>query len=409
MAGSAKTGKGAATRVDSNGRPETNGAAAPREAVRKQGGNGNGNGRPDTAGRSARLIATDLAGTMLAAASLETARHSDDVELIAGALCEKLDVTGDERDDVLIAARLHDIGKASMPRGVLEKSGPLEPEEWELMRQHTVIGEQILAGVKELSGVAPLVRSSHERWDGHGYPDGLTGDEIPLGSRIIFCADAFHAVRSNRPYRPGRSADEALAEVKRNAGTQFDPQVVVAFEDVVRELRIAPPMRRPAPRSGRLIALLMALVLGTAGTAVARSDLLGEPAPTGPSATSATPASPPTCPALRCTSVFGPSVAAQGAPSEEKHRRGGEGEDETGTQSAFQTEAGGQSQGSGRTGSRSKSRGTGSGRRNRTGGGNPRANPGSWAGGGSPGNSANAPGHDPNGAGNSENSQGHGQ
>ena len=210
----------------------------------------------------------------LAATSAETAQHSDDVELITGAMCDYLELPDGEREAVLAAARLHDIGKMAMPPGILEKTEDLNAEEWRLIRQHTVVGEQILASVNELTEVARLVRHSHERWDGDGYPDGLEGERIPLGSRIIFCADAFHAIRSDRPYRNGTSAERALAEVRRNAGSQFDPRVVAALTEVVRELRIA-PAGAPSP-SPRLAALLLALVLGLAGSAFARSDLLDD-------------------------------------------------------------------------------------------------------------------------------------
>jgi putative nucleotidyltransferase with HDIG domain len=215
-------------------------------------GTGNANGGPNgkngsVATRDPRAVATEIGRAVLVATSLETARHSDDVVLIAREMCAHLSLHGSDSEDVLAAARLHDIGKASVPRQILEKAGPLSATEWDLMREHTIVGEQILGSVAELEGIARLVRHSHERWDGDGYPDGLLGEEIPLGSRIIFCADAFHAIRCDRPYRSGRSADRALAEVVRCSGTQFDPRVVAALEDVVRELRPTTPRR---PRRG---------------------------------------------------------------------------------------------------------------------------------------------------------------
>ena len=241
---------------------------------------------------------------MLVATSTETAHHSDDVVVITEALCTLVGIDEAERADVVTGARLHDIGKASIPAGVLTKPGPLSPKEWELMRQHTIVGSTILESVVELQGVARLVRHSHERWDGQGYPDGLAGDEIPLGSRIIFCADAFHAIRSDRPYRAGRSAVEALAEVKRCAGTQFDPEVAAALEQVSRDLRLAPARVRRG--SGRLAALLLILALGAGGTAMARTGVLGEP--------DRHPASPqsagllPDCTPVVCPSLLGISV-----------------------------------------------------------------------------------------------------
>jgi HD-GYP domain-containing protein (c-di-GMP phosphodiesterase class II) len=112
---------------------------------------------------------------------------------------------------------------------ILDKPGPLDEQEWHFMRQHTIIGERILAAAPALRPVARLVRSSHEWHDGGGYPDGLTGDEIPLGARIVALCDAFDAMVTERPYRAGMSTEDALAEIKRCSGSQFDPAVVDAF------------------------------------------------------------------------------------------------------------------------------------------------------------------------------------
>lgn len=270
--------------------------------------NGNGNGAVANGAASngahpteaARRIATDLGSAMLVASSLETAQHSDDVELIAGAISEHLGLPEADRADVLAGARLHDIGKASIPRDLLDKPAALSPEEWEVMRTHTIVGAQILQSVRELHGIARLVRHSHERWDGGGYPDGLAGEEIPLGSRIIFCADAFHAIRSDRPYRPGVSASKALAEVRRCAGTQFDPAIVTALDEVVQELRLVPKRARRSSKSSRLTALLLCLAIGGGGSAIGGSGLLGEP--------TTKPDAPPVvldCGTLYCASVYG--------------------------------------------------------------------------------------------------------
>jgi hypothetical protein len=148
-----------------------------------------------------------------------------------------------------------------------------------------------------------MIRHSHERWDGDGYPDGIAGDEIPLGSRVIFCADAFHAIRSDRPYRKGSPAPEALAEVKRNAGSQFDPEAVEALEEVVRRLKL-PPAASGFRSSSRLVALLLALVVGAGGTAIAKSGLLGSASADGPSG-----AGPAAC-VSDCVTPFGASLAA---------------------------------------------------------------------------------------------------
>ena len=123
----------------------------------------------------------------------------------------------------------HDVGKIAIPTSVLSKSGPLDDDEWALIRNHTVIGQRILNAAPALHEVARLVRSSHERYDGTGYPDGLSGEEIPLPSRIVFACDSFHAMISRRPYAPGMSQAQACQEMRRCAGTQFDPQVVEAL------------------------------------------------------------------------------------------------------------------------------------------------------------------------------------
>jgi HD-GYP domain-containing protein (c-di-GMP phosphodiesterase class II) len=141
-----------------------------------------------------------------------------------------------EELDVLVrAAELHDIGKMAVPDAILAKPGPLNAEEWEFMRRHTIVGERILGAADALRPVASIVRSSHERWDGGGYPDGLAAEEIPLGSRIVFVCDAFDAMVTDRSYRRRSSVEQALAELRRCSGTQFDPAVVAAFEKVVAD------------------------------------------------------------------------------------------------------------------------------------------------------------------------------
>ena len=138
-------------------------------------------------------------------------------------------MTGDELDAMRHAAALHDIGKMAIPESVLEKPGPLSDAEWDLMRKHTLVGERILAAAPALERSAQLVRWSHERVDGAGYPDGLRGEQIPLGSRIIAVCVAFDAMTSPRPYREALPAATAFEELCRCAGRQFDPMVVAAF------------------------------------------------------------------------------------------------------------------------------------------------------------------------------------
>jgi HD-GYP domain-containing protein (c-di-GMP phosphodiesterase class II) len=144
-----------------------------------------------------------------------------------------LDLT--ELDVLVRAAELQDIGKLAIPDQVLSKQGPLTDAEWELIRRHPVVGERILQAAPALVPVARLVRSCSERFDGSGYPDGLRGEEIPLGSRIIAVCVAFDAMTSPRPYRPSRPPEEAFVELCRCVGDQFDPMVVAAFAAALGE------------------------------------------------------------------------------------------------------------------------------------------------------------------------------
>ena len=151
----------------------------------------------------------------------------------------------EELDELARASELHDIGKVAIPDAILNKPGPLTEDEWAFMRRHTLIGERILSAAPALRPVASIVRSSHERWDGSGYPDGLAGKETPLGARIIAVCDAYHAMVSERPYRPAMSAGEALAEIRRCSGSQFDPRVVDVLAEALERVgaRSAEPIR----------------------------------------------------------------------------------------------------------------------------------------------------------------------
>ena len=155
--------------------------------------------------------------------------HIGGVARLAHAVARRLSMNANEIDEVTRAAELHDIGKMAVPDAILEKPARLDRDETELIRQHTIIGERILAASPALRRVGALVRHSHERWDGLGYPDGLSAEEIPLGSRIIAACDAFDAMTTDRPYQPAIPVREALAELRRCAGGQFDPRVVHAF------------------------------------------------------------------------------------------------------------------------------------------------------------------------------------
>jgi two-component system, cell cycle response regulator len=159
--------------------------------------------------------------------------HVTGVGALAIAVAAKFGLGAEQLDELQRAAELHDIGKLAIPDEILQKPGPLDDEEWRFMRQHSVIGERILSAAPALRPVARLVRASHERWDGKGYPDGLLGEKIPLGARIVAACDGFDAITSDRCYQSARSAQEALEELRRGSGTQFDPQVVEAICEVV--------------------------------------------------------------------------------------------------------------------------------------------------------------------------------
>lgn len=170
---------------------------------------------------------------VLAERSPELGTHLDEVTQLCKAVGQALDLPEDQMSHLLHAASLHDVGKAAIPEAILDKPGPLDDDEWAYIRRHTIMGERILAAAPALASAAKLVRSSHERLDGHGYPDGLTGEQIPLGSRIIAACDAYDAMTADRPYRTAMSTEVALAELRACAGSQFDPAVVDALATVL--------------------------------------------------------------------------------------------------------------------------------------------------------------------------------
>ncbi len=162
--------------------------------------------------------------------------HSERVTKITFTIMEELqqfygemDISEEVKETLLIAALLHDIGKLSLPDTILQKPGPLSPEEWVVMRKHPVIGQNIIKPIEDLRAAGTIIRSHHERFDGKGYPDNLSGDDIPFLGRVICVADSFDAMTSDRPYRPRMKTEEAVAEVKRCENAQFDPAVVKAF------------------------------------------------------------------------------------------------------------------------------------------------------------------------------------
>jgi HD-GYP domain-containing protein (c-di-GMP phosphodiesterase class II) len=165
-----------------------------------------------------------------------TADHCRSVVDLSIATAEVLGLSYAERQDLETAALLHDVGKIAIPKEILNKPAKLTAEEFELMKSHTLEGQALLDRVGgRLARVGEIVRSCHERWDGAGYPDGLIREEIPLAARVVFCCDAYSAMTTDRPYRAAMSPDAALAELRANAGTQFEPRIVEAVCKVVAD------------------------------------------------------------------------------------------------------------------------------------------------------------------------------
>jgi len=163
-----------------------------------------------------------------------THRHARRVARMAVAVARDLDLSDDEVLEIEFAAALHDIGKIGVTDNILRKAAPLDDEEWKEMRRHSELGYQILRGIDFLKNAAEIVYAHHERYDGSGYPRGLAGEEIPLGSRLFAIVDAFDAMTSRRPYRAASSREYACEEIARNSGSQFDPVLVDAFLKVIR-------------------------------------------------------------------------------------------------------------------------------------------------------------------------------
>lgn len=165
-----------------------------------------------------------------------TGSHSRSVVELVHAVLDEMDIGQDERQEMEFAALLHDVGKISIPKSILHKPAKLTDEEFELIKTHTIEGQSMLDRVGGLLGrVGEIVRSCHERWDGRGYPDGLSGEAIPLAARIVFACDAYNAMTTNRPYRAAISKEAAIAELSAHSGTQFDPTVVDALVKVIEE------------------------------------------------------------------------------------------------------------------------------------------------------------------------------
>jgi putative nucleotidyltransferase with HDIG domain len=175
-----------------------------------------------------------LLGDVINADDAYTGSHSRAVVELALTVCGRLGLDERQRRKVEFAALLHDVGKITVPKEIINKPGPLDDAEWDVMRRHTIEGQRMLERVGgTLAEVGHIVRSSHEHYDGGGYPDGLAGEQIPIEARIVTCCDAFSAMTTNRSYRPAMSVDDAVIELRACSGTQFDPLVVDALVEMI--------------------------------------------------------------------------------------------------------------------------------------------------------------------------------
>ncbi len=191
-----------------------------------------------------------LLGEVVEADDAYTGEHSRGVVELALGVADALGLDDVKRRNVEFGALLHDIGKIAVPNEIINKPGPLDDDEWAVMKRHTIVGQELLERVGgALRDVALVVRCSHERFDGSGYPDGLAGEAIPIESRIVSCCDAYSAMTTDRSYRKAMSLADAVAELRRCAGTDFDPAVVAALLALVEhpDLTSGRPEPRPAP------------------------------------------------------------------------------------------------------------------------------------------------------------------
>lgn len=202
--------------------------------------------RKDVQRRSTQVQMRDLLLAAVEEQQPQLREHSADVSQLCRRVGQRLGLSAAALDQLAHAAELHDVGKLAVPQAILTKPGPLTGDEWELIRQHTLIGERILRQVPALVPVATIVRSSHERYDGSGYPDGLCAEAIPLEARIVVVCDAYAAMLADRPYRAALTSEQAQEELRRHAGTQFDPLVVDA---VAAELGDYAPLLASTPQA----------------------------------------------------------------------------------------------------------------------------------------------------------------
>ena len=194
----------------------------------------NPNAQPDQLHPSIVETVTSLA-LAVDAKDQFTHGHSQKVSAYAALIAADANLTAAEVEEIRLAGLLHDVGKVGIPEAILNKSGPLDAEEWEIMKSHTELGSQILDPLKAMERVRKMVRHHHEYFDGSGYPEKLSGENIPLGSRIIAIADSYDTITSERAYKKPRTPQTAIAELERCAGIQFDPQLVAVFIEILRQ------------------------------------------------------------------------------------------------------------------------------------------------------------------------------
>ena len=201
-----------------------------------------------------------LLGEVIVADDEYTGEHSYGVIALSLEIADELGLSEDDRRLVEFGALLHDVGKIAVPKSIVNKPGPLDDAEWAVMRQHTIAGQRMLDKVGgSMTDVGAIVRASHERWDGNGYPDGVAGEEVPLPARIVSVADTFHAITTTRPYRRAQTPEAAIKELRACAGTQFDPEVVDALVSVLARPGAATPTEffartaAPEPPSLRIV------------------------------------------------------------------------------------------------------------------------------------------------------------
>ena len=201
-----------------------------------------------------------LLGEVIVADDEYTGEHSYGVIALSLEIADELGLSEDDRRLVEFGALLHDVGKIAVPKSIVNKPGPLDDDEWAVMRQHTIAGQRMLDKVGgSMTDVGAIVRASHERWDGKGYPDGVAGEDVPLPARIVSVADTFHAITTTRPYRRAQTPEAAIKELRACAGTQFDPEVVDALVSVLARPGAATPTEffartaAPEPPSLRIV------------------------------------------------------------------------------------------------------------------------------------------------------------